>query len=78
MQIGVSATPKEAREAIEILVYDYNSQRMHQALGNVTPAAAYFGYAQELREHRETMREMARTRRVELNRGKAEEVDPAA
>lgn len=49
MQIGVSATPKEAREAIEILVYDYNSQRVHQALGNVTPAGAYFGYAQELR-----------------------------
>ena len=49
--------PTAARAAIERFVYEYNTQRPHQALDYVTPAAAHFGYADELRALRVQRRE---------------------
>lgn len=61
-------TPVAARAAIEHFVYEYNTQRPHQALMYVTPASVHFGYADELRRRRQERREQARAHRVALNR----------
>jgi putative transposase len=61
-------TPAQARAAIERFVYDYNTQRPHQALDYVTPASVHFGYADELRRQRQQRREQARTYRITENR----------
>lgn len=61
-------TPDAARAAIEQFVYEYNSQRPHQALDYVTPAAAHFGYANELRKQRQIRRDQARANRLLENR----------
>jgi len=53
--------PTAARAAIERFVYEYNTQRPHQALDYVTPAAAHFGYADELRGLRLQRREQDST-----------------
>lgn len=60
--------PEEARAAIECFVYDYNTQRPHQALDYVTPASLHFGYADELRQRRSLRREQAREYRIAVNR----------
>lgn len=61
-------TPASARAAIEGFVYEYNTQRPHQALDYVTPASAHFGYADELRRRRQHNRELARAHRITENR----------
>lgn len=60
--------PTAARAAIERFVYEYNTQRPHQALDYVTPASAHFGYADELRRRRQQNRELARAHRIAENR----------
>jgi transposase InsO family protein len=61
-------TPMSARAAIERFVYEYNTQRPHESLGNVTPASMHFGYADELRLLRQKRREEARATRIAVNR----------
>jgi len=61
------STPDKARTQIENFVYIYNSQRPHMALGNVTPAAKRFGYAQEQRDLRAVRRQDARKLRIQSN-----------
>jgi len=61
-------SPAVARAAIEGFVYEYNTQRPHQALGYVTPASVHFGYADELRRRRQQNRQLARARRIAENR----------
>lgn len=68
-------TPAAARAAIEHFVYEYNTQRPHQALDYVTPASAHFGYADELRQRRRQRRHAARAYRIAENRRKS---SPAA
>jgi len=60
--------PAAAREAIERFVYEYNTQRPHQALDSVTPASVHFGYADELRLLRQQRREQAKANRIAVNR----------
>lgn len=61
-------TPGEARAAVEHFVYQYNTQRPHEALDNVTPASVRFGYANELRMLRQRHRAQARANRIIENR----------
>jgi putative transposase len=63
-------TPAAARAAIEHFVYEYNTQRPHQALDYVTPASVHFGYADELLRRRQERREQARTHRIAENRSR--------
>lgn len=60
--------PAVARAAIERFVYEYNTQRPHESLDNVTPASMHFGYADELRRLRQKRREQARANRIAVNR----------
>lgn len=62
------AAPAAARAGIEDFMYEYNTQRPHQALDYVTPASVHFGYADELRLVRQQKRELARANRVAENR----------
>lgn len=68
MRLESYRTPAAAREAIELFVYEYNTQRPHQALDYVTPASLHFGYADELRRRRQQRREEARAHRIAQNR----------
>lgn len=61
-------TPAAARAAIEAFVYEYNTQRPHQALDYVTPASLHFGYADELRQRRQQNRKLAKAHRITENR----------
>jgi putative transposase len=61
-------TPASARAAIERFVCEYNTQRPHESLGNVTPASMHFGYADELHLLRHERREEARATRIAVNR----------
>jgi putative transposase len=60
-------TPTMAREKVEAFVYEYNTQRPHESLGAVPPAAAYFGYADELRRRRQENHLAAQERRRRVN-----------
>jgi putative transposase len=60
-------SPGLARAKVETFVYEYNSQRPHESLGGVTPAAAYFGYADELRQRRQERHQAAQEKRRNLN-----------
>jgi transposase InsO family protein len=68
-------TPDAARAGIEDFIYEYNSQRPHQALDYVTPASVHFGYANELRLRRQRNHEQARAYRIAENRN---QTTPAA
>lgn len=61
-------SPAAARTAIECFVYEYNTQRPHQALDYVTPASVHFGYADELRALRRRRRQKAKAQRISENR----------
>jgi putative transposase len=60
-------TPTMARQKVEAFVYEYNTQRPHESLGDVPPAAAYFGYADELRRRRHENHQAAQERRRRVN-----------
>ena len=63
--------PGALEAAIETFVDHYNHRRVHESLGNVTPADAYFGRAPAiLKERRRIKEETIRQRRL-LNKGRA-------
>ena len=48
--------PGDLEAQIEAFVEHYNNQRYHEALGNVTPAGAYFGRAPAIIKQRERIK----------------------
>ena len=48
--------PSELEDQIQLFVRDYNHERYHEALGNVTPADVYYGRDQEIQARREQIR----------------------
>lgn len=58
---------EQAAHAIEYIVHWYNHQRLHSALGYVTPAAAHRGEADRTREERRLKLTAARHARKEEN-----------
>ena len=67
------ATPlslEDARRAVEQFVIDYNTKRLHSAIGYVTPHAMLEGRQQAIHEERDRKLEEARIRRAEKRQQK--------
>jgi len=64
----------ELAEDVRDFVLYYNSQRYHEALGNVTPDDVYFGQKEEILKKRRELKQKTLARRKAINLGK--EADP--
>ena len=63
--------PGALEEAVNTFVDHYNYRRVHESLGNVTPADAYFGRAQGILEERRRIKEETIRQRRLLNQTRA-------
>ena len=63
--------PGALEEAVDTFVDHYNYRRVHESLGNVTPADAYFGRAPAILEKRRTIKEETIRQRRLLNQTRA-------
>jgi len=70
----VHGAPWELAENIRDFVLYYNSQRYHEALGNVTPDEVYFGMKEEILKERRKLKQQTLAKRKAVNLGK--EADP--
>jgi len=70
----IHGAPWELAQDIRDFVLYYNSQRYHQALGNVTPDDVSFGKREEILEKRHRLKKQILARRKAINLGK--EADP--
>ncbi len=61
--------PWELEKEIEDFVLYYNHERVHEALGNLTPADVYEGRAREIQTARQRLKEQTLRRRRRINRG---------
>jgi transposase InsO family protein len=66
--------PWELANEIRDFVIYYNTQRYHEALGNVTPDGVYFGRKEEILEQRRNLKKQTLAWRRAINLGK--EADP--
>ncbi|MHC4629322.1 MAG: DDE-type integrase/transposase/recombinase [Planctomycetota bacterium] len=70
----VHGAPWELAEDVRDFVIYYNSQRYHEALGNVTPDDVYFGRREGILKKRRKLKKQTLARRKAINLGK--EADP--
>lgn len=63
--------PKDLSEALGKFIEYYNTERVHEALGNVTPDNVYFGQRDAILEKRQRTKErtLKRRRKINCNRG---------
>ena len=66
--------PWELAKGIRDFVIYYNTQRYHEALGNVTPDDVYFERKEEILEQRRKLKKQILAKRRAINLGK--EADP--
>lgn len=67
VKLNVHETPMELEREIAAFIRWYNSERYHEALGNVTPDDVYFGRAQEIIEQRKELKQKSLARRRARN-----------
>ena len=70
----VHGAPWELAQDVRDFVLYYNSQRYHEALGNVTPDDVYSGTREEILGKRRKLKKQTLARRKAINLGK--EADP--
>ena len=63
----VFTTPDEFVRFMEVFVDYYNNERVHEALGNVTPADVYFGRREAILEARAELKSKSLARRKRTN-----------
>lgn len=61
--------PGDLEREIVRFVLHYNHERVHESLGNLTPADVYLGRAREIRTARERLKQQTLRRRPRINRG---------
>ena len=49
-------SPKDLEEAIDQFIDYYNNHRVHEALGNITPADVYFDRAEQILQERQQIK----------------------
>jgi putative transposase len=51
--------PEELESALEKFVHNYNNERYHESLKNLTPADVYFGRGEEILKERNRLKKLA-------------------
>ena len=62
-------SPGELSEELERFVQHYNHQRVHESLGNLTPADVYQGRGREIQTARQRLKEQTLRQRRRYNKG---------
>ena len=64
---GHRYSPSELERAVALFVAHYNHERLHEAIGNVTPDDMYHGRQREIITRREKIKRLTLERRKKAN-----------
>jgi hypothetical protein len=72
VKLVVHETPSVLQKAVAAFVDYYNHRRYHEGIGNVTPADAYYGRREEIRERRKEISKRTPQQRRNYHRASRE------